>query len=182
MIQTPTENRIKVCIVCGKQFVPYRSSEKVCSNNCRNERLKQNRRNYEINHREERKGKRKSPKKASVICLYCGKTIHSPNKNQLFCDYNCRQRMYRKNCDHKKLQKLPSLRIRFQKKCTTRKAVVSGCVNTWRESVEHIMSLPYSERYGHTMGWGNREHNYAKEIEMQRIREDELFNSDFGCC
>jgi len=67
---------IKYCDVCGKQFVPYRSYQRFCSNKCR-----------EIMY--EKKYRYRPTQTKKVKCLHCGGEFETNDAKKKYCSKEC---------------------------------------------------------------------------------------------
>ena len=75
---------MKRCIICGKEFKPKLKTQITCSEECRQERVRQTSREYM---------RRKASTKQSPIyerrCEECGKLFTTTLKNKVACSYEC---------------------------------------------------------------------------------------------
>ncbi len=73
-----------VCQVCGKEFIPYRSSQKYCSKECQ----------------QKARNAKRSPKYMRN-CLFCGKEFVTGRSDQVYCCKGCKKKVsYRNNREH----------------------------------------------------------------------------------
>ena len=75
---------MKKCVICGKEFKPKLKTQITCSEECRQERVRQTSREYM---------RRKASTKQSPVyerrCEECGKLFTTTLKNKVACSYEC---------------------------------------------------------------------------------------------
>ncbi len=64
------------CLVCGRKFVPYRSTQKYCSDKCRAKAI-------------ERFHARKKNEAVERVCPTCGRTFTTTLSHKLYCSNEC---------------------------------------------------------------------------------------------
>ena len=93
----------RICSVCNKPFMSYKSNQVTCSKECSDERTRLNRQKERDN-------------RIDAICLVCGRTFkakkHATNKPVAkTCSVSCRQKIRPSNLMNPILYKAPALSV-----------------------------------------------------------------------
>ena len=76
------QEKLRKCIICGREFVPYRNmpTHKTCSIECRKEQTRRkNRENYQTFHEEilrKQRSKARRLNNGTVLCRICGRPVY----------------------------------------------------------------------------------------------------------
>ena len=82
--KTSRENQNpKICLYCGKEFIPIRSSKNFCNKKCR-----------ESYYRKEGYYKKDKMIKIKKRCEYCGKIFFTSKEESCYCSKECKEKDY----------------------------------------------------------------------------------------
>lgn len=183
MLKTSTKTVVrKRCAICRRFFIPKRSDCTTCSDECKTESRRRIRRKYEMLHRNKRAKELRLRRmeemkhayaKSTQTCLYCGRKLSKKRPSKEYCDYLCRQRMYRALANGETIpsELNESERRKILMQLDTRKHIEDKHNERldWREDVERVLSLPAEQRWEHAKKWTQRERMYARSIELKRL-------------
>lgn len=83
-VQMTLDNKVyydSICKWCGKQFNKKYHTQKYCSNDCREEALHEQKKEYDNQHK----------KHSTLVCAYCGSRFIQEHGSQIYCNDQCRK-------------------------------------------------------------------------------------------
>lgn len=115
------------------------------------------------------KSRKKSARAAlGLRCKVCGKPIPEEWRSNVTCSHECAQ--VRKRELNRENTRAYYARIREARK--------EAPVEDWQQAVIDVMNLPATERWQYARHWGQKERNFAKRIEENRISCDRRINRE----
>lgn len=89
-IQMTLDNKVhydSTCKWCGKQFNKKYHTQKYCSNDCREEALHEQKKEYDQLYR-------KVVEHSTGVCNYCGSSYLRKHESQIYCSDQCKKKCY----------------------------------------------------------------------------------------
>ena len=118
----------KVCVVCGKEFVPYHDAQKVCSYECSEKRREE----YDAT-----RDKHAIFDHAPRLCALCGKEFIPKNRVNITCSAECSEQWRRlrdyenrkRYAEHTNERKSAAATTAFRRECVrnSRQALAEDC-------------------------------------------------------